>query len=56
MGVAQAERGKRMDEALELGKVSAVADLLERSSSVTTAALVAKLPLAGIATNTFLSG
>jgi hypothetical protein len=54
--LADVPRESERSLVVELGGVSAVADLLERSSSVTTAALVAKLPLAGIATNTFLSG
>jgi hypothetical protein len=41
---------------VELGGVSAVADVLERTSTVTAAAFVAKLPLTGTATSTFLSG
>ena len=48
------EKGRRIS--VELGDARAEADLLEESAPVTTASLVSKLPLAGIGTNTFLSG
>ena len=48
------ERGRRIS--IELGEARAVADLLEESAPVTAASLVAKLPLAGVGTNTFVSG
>src|SRR5260221_1791937 len=48
------ERGRRIS--IELAGARVEAALLEETSPVTTASLASKLPLAGIATNTFLSG
>jgi hypothetical protein len=48
----QSERTIKID----LGEVTALADVLERTSPITTTSLVAQLPITGTATHTFISG